>query len=294
MADLTYTNIEEVARHELDISRDEYALCNYIQTWSAYPNNRRPGYCDRTKGQMAEFIGISDRGIMKMLDRMEAKDLVERHSPTLFLHRITEKWFNTVLTAKRKRKGEQSSSFDQDGEENKVPPLGEQSSPFWENKVPPHKELSKRSSKSGGAHGKNQEDKGSKQPDGDDKKALLPQRGETIDDLEKPILEWAFGPGRESVKKWYADAMRKVTVGDVKEMITKFCSVYATIGDEGKRQRMLTHPLEFFKLSFKGFIKSQDSFEAKAQEKQGQKNGNNQEAVYEEPKIPVYRAKTLS
>lgn len=130
---------------------------------------------------------------------------------------------------------------------------------------------------------------------------VAPVRGETIDDLEKPIIEWVFGPdgkgdgpGRDSVRKWYADAFRKVTVKDVREMITKFCSVYATIGDEGKRQRMLTRPLDFFKLSFKGFIKSQDSFEAKAQEKQGQKNVSNQDAVYEDPKIPVYRAKNLS
>lgn len=151
-----------------------------------------------------------------------------------------------------------------------------------------------------GTHAQNPEDKDPKQPGGDGGGFVAPVRGETIDDLEKPIIEWVFGPdgkgegpGRESVKKWYSDAMRKVTVGDVKAMITKFCSVYATIGDEGKRQRMLKEPLQFFKLSFKGFIKSQDSFEAKAQDKQGQKNGNNQEAVYEDPKIPVYRAKTV-
>ncbi len=126
MADLTFTTIEEPARAALEITRDDYALCNYIQTWSSHPGNKQPGYCDRTRQQMADFIGVTTRGIMKMLDRLERVGLVERLSEKRFLHRITMRWFDTVSLAKAERKGEQSS-------------------PLKENKVPPHKDIYKES-----------------------------------------------------------------------------------------------------------------------------------------------------
>lgn len=80
---------------------------------------------------------------MKMLDKMERLGLIERYSKTLFLHRITQRWFDIVTVAKAERKGEQSSSLPAQQKENKVPPKEEQSSSLGENKVPPHKEYSK-------------------------------------------------------------------------------------------------------------------------------------------------------
>ena len=155
MADLTFTTIEEAARKELGISRDEYALCNYVQTWSAHPKNRQPGYCDRTRQQMADFVGITERGLLKMLDRLESLGLIERYSTTKFLHRITQHWFDTVELAKSRRKGEQSSPFIEPEKVNKVHPEtgtkftleGEQSSPLKVNKVHPHKEVNNDSNK---------------------------------------------------------------------------------------------------------------------------------------------------
>ena len=128
--------IEEPARAELGISRDEYAACNYIQTWSANPGNKKPGWCDRTKGQIAKFIGITERGVLKMMQRLEAKGLVYRYSKNDFEYRITELWFDTVTLAKAERRGEQSSSLGV----NKVPVMGEQSSSLGVNKVHTHKE----------------------------------------------------------------------------------------------------------------------------------------------------------
>lgn len=139
MADLTFTTIEESARHFLNISRDEYAACNYVQTWASFPSNKTPGFCNRTRGQMAAFIGISERGMQKMLSRLEGMDLIKRASKSQFLYRITERWFNVVVAAKAERTDEQSS---QQGV-NKVPAGGEQSSRKGVNKVPTHKELNK-------------------------------------------------------------------------------------------------------------------------------------------------------
>ena len=131
--ELTYTMIEEAARAKLGISRDEYALCNYIHTWASHPAARISGYCDRTRAQMAEFIGIGERGIQKMLPRMVALGLIER-SKTGFNYRITAQWFDVVMLAERARKGEQSSPKGR----TKFTPDHEQSSPLTTNKVHPH------------------------------------------------------------------------------------------------------------------------------------------------------------
>jgi hypothetical protein len=91
----------------------------------------------------------------------------------------------------------------------------------------------------------------------------MPRRVETVDEAEEIIMEWAKGDGRESVRKWYADAARQCTAVDVTAMVAKFAGVYLTIGDEGKRQRMAQDPLQFFKYTFKSFLKTEKSFSAK-------------------------------
>lgn len=91
----------------------------------------------------------------------------------------------------------------------------------------------------------------------------MPKRVDTVDEAEEIIMSWATGDGRESVRKWYADAARQCTLVDVTEMVSKFASVYLTIGDEGKRQRMAQDPLQFFKYTFKYFLKNEKSFGVK-------------------------------
>ena len=86
-------------------------------------------------------------------------------------------------------------------------------------------------------------------------------RVDTVDDAEEIIMAWATTPiGRESVRKWYAEAARNCTANDVKEMVAKFAGVYLTIGDEGKRQRMAQDPLQFFKYTFKVFLKNEKAY----------------------------------
>ena len=293
MSDLTFTTIEESARHSLNISRDEYAACNYIQTWASFPSNSTPGFCNRTRGQIASFVGISERGAQKMLSRLEGMDLIKRASQSQFLYRITEKWFNTVVAAKQERVGEQSSRQGV----NKVPGRGEQSSRQGVNKVHPHKELNNEVIRREGnmpAQAENfnnlEEEKNERgkvaspaesaaptpthmitdiRPESPHTRVVspfvMPARVDTVDEAEEIIMAWATADGRESVRKWYADAARNCTANDVKEMVGKFAGVYLTIGDEGKRQRMAQDPLQFFKYTFKVFLQKQKQFDAPAQ-----------------------------
>jgi hypothetical protein len=91
----------------------------------------------------------------------------------------------------------------------------------------------------------------------------MPKRVDTVDEAEAIIMEWAKGDGRESVRKWYADAARQCTAVDVTAMVAKFAGVYLTVSDEGKRQRMAQDPLQFFKYTFKQFLQNEKSFGAK-------------------------------
>lgn len=90
-----------------------------------------------------------------------------------------------------------------------------------------------------------------------------PRRVDTVDEAEEIIMEWATADGRESVRKWYSEAFRACTESDVKAMVAKFAGVYLTIGDEGKRQRMAQDPLQFFKYTFKSFLKGEKSYGVK-------------------------------
>jgi len=78
------TPINEAARRELGISRDEYALCSYILYRSADPRQKVRGYCCDAKQDIADFIGITRAGLYKMADRLIAANLIECDSVTAF------------------------------------------------------------------------------------------------------------------------------------------------------------------------------------------------------------------
>lgn len=136
--DLIFTHIYEAARRKMRLSRDEYALCNYVATWSQYPGSARSGWCNRTLQQKADFIDVTPRGLTKMQNRLIELDLIEKDPLTSHV-RTTLAWWETVNEARDReqssqRNGEQSS-FD---EGTKFPKNGEQSSRKRGNKVPTH------------------------------------------------------------------------------------------------------------------------------------------------------------
>jgi hypothetical protein len=144
-SDLGFTTIFEKARMFLDVSRDEYALCNYVQTWSAHPKNRQSGWCDRTQEQIAEWVGISVRGLRKMVNRMVEKNLLEQNDGSRLL-RITEYWFSVTSEAKTLHNSpEQSSAWTG----TKFLSTPEQSSASNRNKVLTHNKSNSKSNKKG-------------------------------------------------------------------------------------------------------------------------------------------------
>jgi len=72
-----YTNINEPARKFLNISRDEYGFCAYVQYRSADPRQKIRGWCCDPKQEIAEWVGVSRPGLYKMIDRLEGQKLLE-------------------------------------------------------------------------------------------------------------------------------------------------------------------------------------------------------------------------
>lgn len=102
MEDLNFTHVYERARSKVGITRDEYALVNYIATWAGYPGSARPGWSDRTARQKATFIGITERGILKMQKKLLQLGLIEK-DPFTNHYRSTKFWFHLIHEAKEEQ-----------------------------------------------------------------------------------------------------------------------------------------------------------------------------------------------
>lgn len=87
------TTIVEQTRLAFGLTRDEYALCAYIQFRIADPRNTKPGWCTDSKEEIAEFIGITRPGLYKMVDRLEQADLLETFGRCSAI-RVTERWID--------------------------------------------------------------------------------------------------------------------------------------------------------------------------------------------------------
>jgi len=79
------TSINEEARAALDITRDEYALCQYALYRAADPRMKKAGWCSDTKQEVADFVGITPRGLYKMLHKLSDASLLEIDPATGFL-----------------------------------------------------------------------------------------------------------------------------------------------------------------------------------------------------------------
>lgn len=93
------TTINEAARKVLGISRDEYALCDYVQFRQA-DRRGRVGWCVDSKQEIADFIGITRVGLFKMIDRLCSFNLLYVDPASRALQ-VTEKWIDTANECKQ-------------------------------------------------------------------------------------------------------------------------------------------------------------------------------------------------
>ena len=93
------TSINEHARALLEITRDEYAYCSYVQYRSSDPRGKSPGWCSDSGDEIAYFVGISRQGLHKMTARLTAKNLIEISGKGG--KRVTGMWIDTENECKQ-------------------------------------------------------------------------------------------------------------------------------------------------------------------------------------------------
>ena len=111
---LTYTNIQHVFRKINGLSCNEYVLCDMIYFLSTNPKNTAGGWCYSKRETLADDLGLTKQGVLKMIDKLIEKGFIIKHDVTKFL-RTTERW-NAVY-------------FENEPSVNKVYPTSEKSLP---------------------------------------------------------------------------------------------------------------------------------------------------------------------
>lgn len=127
MARAIYTTIIFSIRDILGISNSEYIFCDQVHKLS------KDGWCKAKQTFLANNLGISDRGVRKMADRLIDLGLIEQGATGKY--KTTDRWYKTAVL----EEAEQSSTFE---DRNKVPQEAEQSSSQKRNKVPQKAEQS--------------------------------------------------------------------------------------------------------------------------------------------------------
>ncbi len=93
---LNYTVINHTARIKFDLSMNEYAVADLIYHLSGHPDSAYSGWCYASKNTMEDMLGIAKRNILKIIERLTEKKLIEKHPITKHL-KTTKRWYNNVI-----------------------------------------------------------------------------------------------------------------------------------------------------------------------------------------------------
>lgn len=125
MDGIRFTTIQHDVRHKLKISFSEYCIADMV-----YHLQKKTGWAYPSKQYIADFIGMSERGVRKSIEALIEKGLLIKSDNKRQL-RVTDLWVESVIFAGKKP--EQSTGIDEENR-NKVPLLEdepEQSTAFY-------------------------------------------------------------------------------------------------------------------------------------------------------------------
>lgn len=94
---LKFTNIQHEWRRSQGLSCTEYVLCDMIYHLSRSESSQVPNWCYMSRNVMAEEIGITKQGLIKMLERLIEKGLIIKNQVTKHL-KTTEEWQQVYFT----------------------------------------------------------------------------------------------------------------------------------------------------------------------------------------------------
>lgn len=74
---MEWTRINEKDRDRMGITRDEYALCRYVEYRGKDARKNGDGWCKDPKFEIADFVGISRGHLYRAIDKLEGKGLLK-------------------------------------------------------------------------------------------------------------------------------------------------------------------------------------------------------------------------
>ena len=102
-----YTTIIHQIRIELDLSCNEYCVADMVFSLSNNPDSKVQGWCYASKQTIGDFMGIHERRIRTIIDRLVEKGLLEKDEDTKYL-RTTSLWYQSVVLERLKMKNVQA------------------------------------------------------------------------------------------------------------------------------------------------------------------------------------------
>lgn len=108
-----FTTINHIAKKELGLNFNEYVLCDAIFQVQVEPEG--DGWCAHSDKYIADFLGVTDRWIRKLTNKLVECELIEKRGIEHGL-RCTQKWYETAYISKNSTVG---TKFH--GDRNKVP-----------------------------------------------------------------------------------------------------------------------------------------------------------------------------
>lgn len=98
-----YTVVLHSARIKLDLSLNEYCVCDSIYHLSNNPKGKEFGWAYITQENLAIVLGLSERSVLEIIKKLISKGLVETKG---HLKKTTPLWYETVVV-----KSEETSVF---------------------------------------------------------------------------------------------------------------------------------------------------------------------------------------
>lgn len=121
-------------REKLDISIAEFCFLDIVYNLSNNPQSKHPGWAYASNAYYEKLLGIGERGLQKMKNRMIKRGLLERHSITKQFLRTSMTWYRVHVMG---MDPEQSSP----PTPNKVRPAHELSAPNIHRDTPINREM---------------------------------------------------------------------------------------------------------------------------------------------------------
>lgn len=98
MNEISFTTINHVARKNLGLSMNEYAVADLIYHLANNPKNPSQ-WCYASKQTIRTILDLSEKTVYLIINRLINLNLVEKHEETKYL-RVTSKWYEEVVTVK--------------------------------------------------------------------------------------------------------------------------------------------------------------------------------------------------